>query len=146
MSRMGSHISFEYLKHKLWSKENMEVKVSIWLLITKSQESPWFTYVKVTCHILLKSSQQRIQLCFRPHLNWRPKKNVMGLQSHKSPNFKKLGILGQNEIWVQALWLGIKNTMRGEGGGFLQVGVMMSLVSLCMPVIHLCTKSVSTTH
>jgi hypothetical protein len=34
-----------------------------------------------------KNSQQRIQLCFRPHLNWRFACKVMGLQSFESPNF-----------------------------------------------------------
>jgi len=33
------HDPFEYLKHKLWSKEGLEVKVPIWLPTTKSQES-----------------------------------------------------------------------------------------------------------
>jgi hypothetical protein len=29
MSKMGSHDSFEFLKHKLWPKEGLRVKVSI---------------------------------------------------------------------------------------------------------------------
>jgi len=39
-------------------------------------------------HILLESSQQRLQLCFKPHFNWRSAQKVMGLKSCKSPNFK----------------------------------------------------------
>jgi hypothetical protein len=43
----------------------------------------------------------------------------MGFQSHKNPNFRNfetpnLGILRQNEIWVQAWWLGIENVIRGK--------------------------------
>ncbi len=43
----------------------------------------------------------------------------MGLQSHKSPNLgnfetPKLGVLKQNDIWVQAPWLGTKNIIRGD--------------------------------
>jgi hypothetical protein len=43
----------------------------------------------------------------------------MGLQSYKIPNFKNfetpnLGIPGQNDIWVLALWLGIENIIRGK--------------------------------
>ncbi len=42
-----------------------------------------------------------------------------GLQSRGSPNFgnfgtPNLGVLGKNEIWVQAPWLGINNTIRGK--------------------------------
>jgi hypothetical protein len=44
---------------------------------------------------------------------------MMGPQSHESPNFENFGIpnLGiprQNDVWVQALWLGIENTIRGK--------------------------------
>jgi len=39
-----------------------------------------------------------------------------------------------------------KEYYKGEGGGFFQVPAMMSLVSLCMPVICLCTKSFLTMH
>jgi len=43
----------------------------------------------------------------------------MGLQSYRSPNFKNfgtanLGVLGQNDIWVQAPWLGIENIVKGK--------------------------------
>jgi hypothetical protein len=71
----------------------------IWFSTTKSQESPLFTFVQVTCHISLERYQQKLQLFFRPHLNWKHAQNVMGLQSCKSPNFKNfknldLGVLG----------------------------------------------------
>jgi hypothetical protein len=44
----------------------------------------------------------------------------MGIQSYKNPNFENfgapnLGILGKNDIWVQALW---PSNNKGEGGGF----------------------------
>jgi hypothetical protein len=43
----------------------------------------------------------------------------MNLQSGKNPNFENfktldLGVLGQNDIWVQPLWLGVENTIRGK--------------------------------
>jgi hypothetical protein len=56
MSKMGLHDPFEYLKHKLWPKEGSGIKVSIWLLTTKSRELPWITYVRVACHIFLGNS------------------------------------------------------------------------------------------
>jgi hypothetical protein len=40
MIEMGLHDSFGFLKHKLWPKEGMGVKLSIWFSTTKSQESP----------------------------------------------------------------------------------------------------------
>jgi hypothetical protein len=91
----------------------------IWLLTTKNQKLPWFTFVQVTCHISLERSQWRLQLFFRPHFNWRHAQNVMGLQSCENPNFKNfksldLGILRQNDICVQPLWSSIKNTIRGK--------------------------------
>jgi hypothetical protein len=75
----------------------------------------------------------------------------MGPQSCGSPNLRKfrdsnLGVLGQNDIWVLPLWLGINNTIRGEGGGFPQVRPMVSLVRLCLPVVRSCTKSAPTMH
>jgi hypothetical protein len=43
----------------------------------------------------------------------------MGIQSCGSPNFENfgtpnLGVLGQNDIWVLALWSSIDNTIRGK--------------------------------
>jgi hypothetical protein len=111
MFKMGWHEPFWYLKHKLLLKEGLGVKLPIWLSTTKNQESPWFIYVQVVCHIFLESSWRRLQLCFKPHLNHWSAKNVMGLQNHKSPS---LGVLRQNDIWLQASWLGIKNIIRGK--------------------------------
>ncbi len=119
MSKMGLHDPFGYLQHKLWPKERPGIKLSIWLLTTKSRESPWFTCVHVACHIPLKNSRQGLKLLCGSHFNQRFAKEVMGLQSCENPNFgnsrtANLGVLGQNDIWVQALQLSTKNTIRGE--------------------------------
>jgi len=45
MSKMCSHDPFGYLKYKLWPKERLGIKLTIWLPITKTQESTWFPYV-----------------------------------------------------------------------------------------------------
>jgi hypothetical protein len=87
MSKVGLHDSFGYLKHKLWPKERSGVKLAIWLPTTKSQESSWFPYVKVACHILLKISWQGLQLCLRPHFNWMFAHKVMGFQNWGNSNF-----------------------------------------------------------
>jgi hypothetical protein len=41
---MSLHHPFEHLKHKLWSKEGLGLKLAIWLPTIKSQESPRATY------------------------------------------------------------------------------------------------------
>jgi hypothetical protein len=66
---MGSYDPFQYLQHKLWPKEGLKIKMSIWLPTIKSQESPWITYVQLACHTLLENFQQKLQLCFKPHFN-----------------------------------------------------------------------------
>ncbi len=43
----------------------------------------------------------------------------MGLQSYRNPHFKNfkthnLGVPWQNDIWVQGLWVGIQNTIKGK--------------------------------
>jgi hypothetical protein len=111
MSKMGSHDPFEHLKHKLWPKERSGVKLTIWLLITKSRELPRFPCVQVACYIVLEIFWWGLQLCFRPHLNQRSAHKVMGPQSRESPN---LGVPGQNDIWVLVLWPGTKYTIRGK--------------------------------
>jgi len=57
-----------------------------------------------------------------------------------------LGVSGQNDIWVLAMWPRIDNTYKGEGASFPQVQVMVSLVNPCLLMIHLCTKGVQTMH
>jgi hypothetical protein len=101
----GSHDPFEYLKHKLWPKERSGVKMLIWLQAIKSQEWPWNKCLKVSCHISLKISWRKLQLCFRPHLNQRSAQEVMAFQNAESPNFgsfgiHNLGVLRQNDIWM----------------------------------------------
>jgi len=54
MSKMGSHDPFAYLEHKLWPKERQEIKLAIWFVTIKSQESPQFPCVQVACHIFSK--------------------------------------------------------------------------------------------
>jgi hypothetical protein len=39
-----------------------------------------------------------------------------------------------------------KEYYKGEGGGFPQVQVVVSLMSLCMFMVHLCIKNVPTMH
>jgi hypothetical protein len=116
---MGSHRPFGHLKHKLWPKEGLWVKLVIWLPTTKSWELTQFPHVQMACDILLKSSRQRLQLCFRPHLNQRFTRKVMAPQSHKSPNlgnFKTPTWESRDKkvIWMWAPWRGVEYTIRGK--------------------------------
>jgi hypothetical protein len=43
--------------------------------------------VQVASHIKLEISRWELQLCFRPHLNWRSAHKIMGPQSRKNLNF-----------------------------------------------------------
>ncbi len=93
--------------------------MSIWLLTIKCRESPRFIFAQVACHIPLESSWRGLQLSFRPHLNQRLVEEIVSLQSCGSPNFgnfriPNLGVPGQNNIWVLALWLGTENTTKGK--------------------------------
>jgi hypothetical protein len=62
---------------------------------------------------------QKLQLCFKLHLNRKSTQKVIVLQSYRSLNFEnfgtpKLGVLGQNDIWLPAPWQGIENTIMGK--------------------------------
>jgi hypothetical protein len=146
MFKMGSHDPFGHLKHKLWPREWPKVKLAIWLPTTKSQESTRFPYVHVECDISLKRCQQGLQLCFRPQLNQRSAHKVIGLQSHRSPNFGNF----ENPWTKYHLDVGLverhKVYYKGEGSGFLQVRAVMSLVNPSLPMARPSTKSVPTMH
>jgi len=144
MSKMSSHDPFKHLKHKLWPKEGPGVKLTIWLLTIKSHELRRFPCVQVACDILLESSRQGLQLCFRPHIHrrfthklWAPKVTevpivrILGLQLGK-PGTKwhlSAGPMAKHIIYY-----------KGEGCGFPQVRAVVSLMSLWLSMARLCTK------
>jgi len=147
---MGLHHPFGHLKHKLWPKERLGVKLAVWLPTTKSQELTQFPCVQVACNILLESSRWELQLCFRPHLNRRSAHKVIEPQSRESPNFAILRLsLGSLET-KNHLDMGLVEKHRvyykGEGGGFPQVRAMVSLVNLSLPMARLSTKSAAIMH
>jgi hypothetical protein len=80
-----SHL--DNLQHKLWQKEGSGVKLAVWLSTTKTREStrPWC--VQMECNTPLESSQQEVQVCFRPHPNPRSEQRVMNSQNLGSPNW-----------------------------------------------------------
>jgi hypothetical protein len=132
MFEMGSHDPFGHLKHKLWPKEGPRVKLAIWLLTIKSQELTRFPCVQVACNTSLKSSWQRLQLCFRPHPDWRSAYKIIALQNRGSPNFGNFSPGTESHLDV-GLVERRKVYCKGEGGGFPQVQAVVSLVSLVSP-------------
>ncbi len=147
---MGSHDPFGHLKHKLWPKERPRVKLVIWLVTTKSQESTRLPCVQVACYIRLESSWRGLQLCLDLisigvlHTKlWGPK--VAGVRTlgisrfpFGSPGTKchlDVGLVERHRIYY-----------KGEGDGFLQVRAVVSLVSLSLFVVNPNTKSAQIMH
>ncbi len=116
----------------------------------KVNNRPNFPYVQVACYILLESSQPRLQLCLKPHLNWRFAQKVMGFQSCESSNLGNFRIptwsLGTKWHLGDGPMVRHKEHYKGEGGVFPQVQAVVSLVSLCLPVVSPCTKSAPIMH
>ncbi len=82
---MGSHDPFGHFKTQVMIKRKT----------TKSRELPQFPYMQAACNISLESSQQRLQIYFKPHLNLRSTHKVMVPQSCKKPNFGNI----RTPIW-----------------------------------------------
>jgi hypothetical protein len=139
MFKMCSHDPFGHLKHKLRSKEGPEVKLTVWLPTTKSQESPRFPCVKMVCDIPLKSSWRGIQLFLRPHFNQRyackvTEVPILGISRlpFGSPGTKchlDVGLMERHKVYY-----------KGEGDGFPQVWAVVNLVNPSLPVFHPNTK------
>jgi hypothetical protein len=150
MLKMGSHDPFGHLKHKLWPEERSKVKLPIWLLTTKSQESPWFPCFQVACNISLESFRWRLQFCFKPHLNRRSTHKVTGFKVVWVPTSRILRLqLGSPRTkWhLNASPVAMhKEYYKGEGGGFPQVRAVVSFVNSCLPVACPCIKGVPIMH
>ncbi len=148
---MGSHCPFGHLKHKLWPKEGMRVKLAIWLSTTKSQELTRFCVCRwratyrwkdldkgYNCALNLIWIQGLHVKLRRPKVTRRPTLAILGLP-FGSPETKchlDVGPMGSHRVYY-----------KGEGGGFPQVQVVVSLVSLsCLwlilapKVFQLCTN------
>jgi hypothetical protein len=119
MSTMGSYDPFGFLKHKLWPKEGLEVKLAIWIPTTKVANRFDF----LTCKWRATYCWKKISKRATTLLSTSFKSNVY-TQSYVPPKFwefqfkefrdSNLGHLGQNDIWVLAPWPNIKNTVRGK--------------------------------
>jgi hypothetical protein len=68
----------------------------------------------------------------------------MGPQSYRSPNygnFETPTCESQDKMTFEC-WSHVRHKVyyKGEGGGFPQVRAVVSLVNLCLPMVHPCTK------
>jgi hypothetical protein len=74
----------------------------------------------------------------------------MGLQSRGNFNFEnfKTPTLESRDKMTFGCWSMARHRVyyKGEGGGFPQVGAMVSFVRLCLPVICLCTRNALDVH
>jgi hypothetical protein len=147
---MGLHDPFGHMNHKLWPKEGLGIKLAIWLLTIKSLESTQFPYTQVTCDTSLKTFQQGLQLCFRPHPDHSSAHKVITQQSRESSNFSNF----KTPIWESEtkshLDVGLVERhiiyYKGGGGGFPQVRAVVSLVNPSLPVAPPSTKSALARH
>jgi hypothetical protein len=71
----------------------------------KVRNRPDLLSCRGACHIMLESSRRELQLCFRPHLNRRFARKVMGLQSRKSPSWRNFETPTQESRERKAIWM-----------------------------------------
>jgi hypothetical protein len=148
MFKMGSHDPFGHLKHKLWPKEGLGIKLVMWFLTTKSWESPWFPSVQVACHIPLERTWQGLRLCINHILIERLQKKLWASKVIGVPisRISDLQLGSPGTKWHQSAGLMAKHIeyYKGEGGDFPQVRAIVNLVNLCLPMSRLCIKSAPT--
>jgi len=149
-----------------------EVKLPIWLPTIKSGESFWCQNRKLNCQFdsrPLKVGSRFEFLAWRWHATYRWKTfdkgynfasnltSIRGLHiklwASKIAGVPILGISNSSLGSPMTKWhLGVGPIARhieyykGEGGGFPQVQVVMSLISSWLPMARPCTKGVPTTH
>jgi hypothetical protein len=127
---MGSHRPFRHLQHKLCAKEGLGVKLTIWLLTTKSRESTRPRCVQGECNTPLESYGGEVQVCFRRRPDRRSEQRVMTLWSPGSPNKDNfetisglhLGSLGTKAIWMWVRRSNAENTIWGKVVASLEFG------------------------
>jgi hypothetical protein len=85
MFKMDSHEPFGHLQPKLWAKEELRVKLAVWLPTTKSWESTSFQRLQMECDGAFESFQGELQLWFKLHSNRRLEPWVMSVQSSGIP-------------------------------------------------------------
>jgi hypothetical protein len=112
----GLHDPFGQLKHKLWPKERLGLKLTIWLPTIKSWESPQFPYMQVACTYHWKA--------FDEGYNFAQDLISIGGLHTKLWALQIMGVptLGQKVIWMLILWATIEYITRGKVAASLKFG------------------------
>jgi hypothetical protein len=112
MPKMGSHCSFEHLKHKSWPKEGAGSRnANLTPDQKKSGIDPIYLAADDVPHTVGQLSMRATTLGFAC--------KVMGLQSLGSPDWRDFGTPTRESrerktIWMWAPWRGAKYTIRGK--------------------------------
>jgi len=129
---MASHWPFRHLQPKLWAKERPGVTLAVWLPTTKSRELTSSRRRLEECEMVLESSRWELQLWFRTCPDPSSGRGAMVVQSSGSPAGTLLGLhFGSPNKMCHSDVASVtsrRKYYKGEGGGFLQVWAMVSLV------------------
>jgi len=148
---MVSHYSFGHLKHKLWPKERLRVKLPIWLPTRKIRNWPDLLSCKQRAIYRWKALDESYNFAS-------DRTSIQGLLA-KLLGFKVAGVSASAISGLPLESLGEKSHLdvgpmercrvyyKGEGDGSPQVRAVVSLVCLCCPwfvlapkVLQLCTN------
>jgi len=133
MSKMGLHCPFGHLKHKLWPKEGLGVKLAIWLRTIQVGNWPNFVACRWRATHHWKALDEGYNFALDFILIWSLHAKLSGPKIAGVPTLAISGLpLGSPEI-KSHLDVGPVERCRvyykGEGGGFPQVQAVVSLVS-----------------
>ncbi len=145
MSKLSSHCSFGHLKHKLWPKEGPRVKLSILLATRKKLGiNPIYLVANDMRHIVEKLSTRATTLLLTAS------RSEVCSQSYGAPKLQEFQLArfqdSHSKVPGEKSHLDVDLVERcriyykGEGGGFPQVRVMVSLVCPCCPWLVLTPK------
>ncbi len=128
----GLALAIQTSAAQVMAKEGPGVKLAVWLLTTKSQESTSFQRRLEKCDTVLASSWQKLQHWFRTRPNPSLGRGVMAAQSFGSPtgtisgfHFESPNKMCHSDV---AFATSRREYYMGEGGGFPRVGAVVSLV------------------
>jgi hypothetical protein len=92
MPKMALHGPFGHLQPKLWTKEGSGIKLLVWLLTIKSQESTSSRRRLKEGNMALENSRQELQLWCRPCPDPSLGRGAMSVQSPGTPTRDNFGI------------------------------------------------------
>jgi hypothetical protein len=148
MSKMGSHDPFAYFKHKLWSKEGLKVKFDSQPLKVKNLPDLFTCRWRATYRwkaidkgynfaLSLTSIKSLHKKLWASKVARIPISKILGLPTWESRDKMTFGCTAVARH---------KEYYNGEGGGLPQVRFVVSLLSLCLPMVCPCTKNDLTMH